>query len=102
MDYRAWLGLAILVAYLGSGYLRIRASRRSGATHSFGHPMLDNLLLLISGLLLASALGLALWIFKADSHSVKGHGFAYILFLSLGGILTWLCNGILRRVRKPR
>jgi hypothetical protein len=71
MNLRAWMGLGLVVAYLGGGYLRITAPRRSGARQSFSHPVLDNVLLLISGLLLAAALGLAVCLFTIKPHGVE-------------------------------
>ncbi len=100
MNLRAWMGIGLLVAYLGGGYLRIRAQRRSGATQSFGHPVLDNILLLIAGLLLAASLGLALWLFKIKPHSVEARFFAYLLLLTLGGALAWFCNKLLRHTKR--
>jgi hypothetical protein len=100
MDLRAWIGLGLIVLYLGGGYLRVRSQRRSGATHSFGHPVLDNVLLFISGLLAAGTLGFALWFLKSHSHRIETRFFTYILLLTLGGALTWLCNLILRSTRK--
>ncbi len=103
MDLGAWAGLAVLVAYLGFGYLRVRADRRSGATHSFGHPALDNILLLASALLLVAFLGLALWLVKERNfHSTARHVLFYVVMLSTGGLLTWLCNGVLRRFKRRR
>lgn len=103
MDLGEWAGLAVLIAYLGFGYLRVRADRRSGATHSFGHPALDNVLLLASALLLVAFLGLALWLVKESNfHSTARHLLFYVVMLSLGGLLTWLCNRILRRSRRRR
>lgn len=55
-DLRVWIGLFLLVVWIGVGYLRVRARRRSGKATSFGnrHPILDNLLLLAFGILLAA------------------------------------------------
>lgn len=92
MNLRAGMGLGLVVVYLGGGYLRITSQRRSGATPSFRHPVLDNLLLLISGLLPAAAWSLALGLFKIQPHSVEARFFAYLLLLTLGGAWTWFCN----------
>lgn len=100
MNLRAWIGVGLIVLYLGGGYLRVRAQRRSGATQSFGHPVLDNVMLFISALLLAGALGLVIWFLKSKSHSVEAHVLAYLLLLTVGGALTWFCNKILRRAKK--
>ena len=98
MNREAWFGLVVLVMYLTLGYLRIRWNRRSGLTHSFGHPKWDALLLFFSGILLASTL---LFV------SFQGHGqfsrlFVYPFLLGLGGVLTWACAKFLRRRRKAR
>jgi hypothetical protein len=103
MSLREWIGLALLIAYLGSGYLRARAARRSGATHSFGHPMLDNVLLLVSALVLVFVLGLAHLLFRdGDPNSILRHYLAYLLLISIGGAVTWICNGILRRSKNRK
>ena len=102
MTLRAWIGLALIAVYLGGGYFRIKAKRRSSATTSFGHPFLDNLFLLISGLLLAVGLGLALWLGRANANRIETRFVSYVILLAFGGFLTWLCNGILRRMNKRR
>ncbi len=98
MNQRAWVGLVLIIVYLGYGYLWVRAERRSGKTQSFGHPALDSFLLLASGLLLATAL-LLLFFHVRFSH-LEGRIFVYVFLLLLGGALTWLCNRILRRPRR--
>jgi hypothetical protein len=99
---RAWLGLVLIAIYFGGACLRIRSRRRSGATTSFDHPLLDNLFLLISGLLLAGALGLALWLLKANASRLETRFVSYVILLALGGFLTWLCTAILRSLNKRR
>ncbi len=101
MDLRAWTGFLLIAVYLSGAYFRVRRERRSGRTTSLGHPVLDNALLLASGLILAATLALALSLLKGDHpHPVKGRVIAYTLLIFVGGALTWLCNGILRRSRK--
>jgi hypothetical protein len=102
MNLKPWIGLALISVYLGGGYLRIKAMRRSGATTSFGHPLLDNLFLLISGLLLAVGLGLASWLLRANANRTETRFVYYFVLLVAGGLLMWLCNGILRRLNKRR
>jgi hypothetical protein len=97
MNQRAWLGLALIIVYVGYGYFKVRAERRSGKTQSFGHPTLDAFLLFASGLLLAAAL--VLLSFHFGSHHQGARLFVYIFLLLLGGGLTWLCSRILRRPR---
>jgi hypothetical protein len=58
MGGRAWVGLAITVFFLSSAYGRIKKERRSGVIQDYGHPVADSLLLLVSALVLASALAL--------------------------------------------
>jgi len=99
MDLRAWTGFLLIAVYLSGGYFRVRRERRSGRTTSFGHPALDNALLLASGLILAATLALALSLLR-DNHSLKGRVIAYTLLIFVGGALTWMCNRILRRSRK--
>jgi len=97
------LGLLLLAAIVATSYLKIRSERRSGATHSFGHSLLDNILLLGSALLLIAGLGLTLLIFKGiNPHAVAGHYIFLVVLISLGGALTWLCNAILRRSKRRR
>jgi len=95
MNIRPWMGFAVIVIFLSGGYLRVRRERRSGITNSFGHPTLDSLLLLTSGLLVVSGLALTFLFFKGDSHRHTGRFLFYIVALSLGGALRWLCNRIL-------
>ncbi len=98
MDLRPWAGVLLLLAWIGTSYLRARARRRSGAVGSFGHPILDNFLLLFSVLLLVFALMAALWFFKGNSsHPIKERLVGYSLLLGAGGFLTWYCNRLLRR-----
>jgi hypothetical protein len=69
----------------------------------FGHPFLDNLLLLVSGLLLAALALLvgALFILKAGrEHPFKERLLVYAVLIAVGGLLTWLCNRILRQVKR--
>ena len=101
MDLRAWMGFLLIAVYLGGAYFRVRRERRSGRTTSFGHPVLDNALLLASGLILAGTLALVLLLLRGNhSHPVKERMIAYALLILAGGVLTWLCNGILRRSGK--
>jgi hypothetical protein len=98
---RAWMGLLVFAVWFGGTYLRIRAQRRSGVVQNFGHPILDQFLLLGSGLLLAGFLTLALFLFgRSYAHPLKERFLAYAVLLAAGGLLTWLSNGILRRMRK--
>jgi hypothetical protein len=102
MNLRVWEGLALFAVYFGGACFRIRAKRRSGATTSFGHPLLDNLLLLVSGLLLAGALSLAFWLIRGNADHIEARFVFYVVLLAAGGLFTWLCNGILRRMNKRR
>ena len=95
MSQSAWLGLAIMIAYLGYGYFKVREGRRSGKTQSFGHPVLDAFLLFASGLLLTMAMVLLFLLFGSQRQGARL--LAYVLLLLLGGVLTWLSNRILRR-----
>lgn len=98
MDLRVWAGLLLFLAWASTSYLKARARRRSGAVSSFGHPILDDFLLLACALILAFALTVALWFFKGNSsHSVKERLVGYPLLLGTGGFLTWFCNRLLRR-----
>ena len=97
MDLRAWIGVLLVVIYLGGGYLRVRAQRRAGVVHDFGHPVLDNLLLFASGLLLAAGLALTLYLFGGNRLlPIRERMVAYPVLVLVGGLLTWLCNRVLR------
>ena len=100
---RAWIGLVILCVWIGGAYLRVRARRRSGAIKDFGHPVLDQFLLLVSGLLLSGLMGVAFFLFAGfQSHPVNERILIYGVGLAAGGSLTWLCNALLRRVRRRK
>src|SRR5271165_4966697 len=103
MDLRAWMGFLLVVIFMGSGYLRVRALRRAGIVHGFGHPVLDNLLLLVSGLLLAAVLALILYLFRGNHFDpIKERIVAYPTAILVGGLLTWRCNRVLRGNAKRR
>ena len=92
MDWRAWLILAVYVVWFGSTYFKVRRARRLGTTQSYGHPLLDSLLLLGSALLLISTLALAFRVLHGETRV-----FTYILMIGLGGALTYFCNAVLRK-----
>jgi divalent metal cation (Fe/Co/Zn/Cd) transporter len=97
MDLRAWIGVLLVVISLGGGYLRARARRRAGTVHDFGHPFWDNFLLLASGLLLAAVMAVILYKLRVSHfHGIKERVVAYPVFILVGGLLTWLCNRVLR------
>jgi len=100
MDLRAWEGFVLIAIFLGGAYLRVRAERRVGTTHSFGHPALDQLLLFASGLMLAAILGATLFLLKDNPHPIKNRVIAYPLVILLGLLLTYVCNRVLRRSNK--
>ena len=101
MDLRPWMGLLPVLLFLIGGYLKVRRERRSGRTTSFGHPILDAVLLLIAGLTLATTLGVALFAVSSNYPDWLGERLiAYPLVILVGGSLTWLCNRILRRRKK--
>lgn len=98
MDLRVWVGLLLFLAWGSTSYLKARDRRRSGAVSSFGHPILDNFLLLACALILAFALTGAHWLFKGNSpHPLKERLVGYSLLLGAGSFLTWYCNRLLRR-----
>ncbi len=101
MDLRAWEGFFLIAIFLGGAYLRVSAERRSGTTHSFGHPALDQLLLFATGLILAAILGAALFLLRdGHPHPIKNRVIAYPLVILLGLLLTYVCNRVLRRSNK--
>jgi len=98
MDQGVWVGLAIMLVWFGSVYLRIKRERRSGVTQSYGHPVLDSVLLLGSALVLISVLGLLVFRFGNRRHGP--HYFEDTVLLCIGLALTWVCNGLLQRWKK--
>lgn len=98
---RAWIGFLAFAVWIGGVSLRVRAPRRSGNIQDFGHPVLDKLLLLGSGLLLTALLVVAIFLFgEGQTHPLKERVFACAALLGAGGLLTWLCNAMLRGMRK--
>lgn len=108
MDSRAWLGLVLLVVTLGISYFGVRAKRRAGITQSFGHPVLDQVLLLISGLVLAAVMAAILFLLRGRSrpigspHPIEERLVGYPLLILVGLMLVTLCNRILRRTGKRK
>ena len=101
MDLQAWIGLLLIVLCIGAAYLRVRRKRHSGHTTSFGHPVLDSALLLIAGLILASALVLALLIVRSSHPDwLRDRMIGYPLVILVGGGLTWLCSRVLRGTKR--
>lgn len=98
MDQDVWVGLAIMVVWFGFTYVRIRRERKSGATQSYGHPVLDSVLLLGSALVLISVLMLLVFRFGNRRHGP--HYFEDTVLLCIGLGLTWVCNGFLQRSKK--
>ena len=97
---RVWIGVIIYAVWVGGTYIRIRRRRRSGEIRDFGHPVLDQLLLLGSGLMLAALLLVAMFLFRgADTRSLTERVFVYAALIAGGGVLTWLCNALLRGTR---
>lgn len=93
----AWVGFAMIVLLLAPAYLRAGAKRKSGKTQSYGRPLRDNLLLLIAGLLFASVFALVLWLSRSGWPLLQSRVVLYPLILSLGALLTWACNRLLRK-----
>jgi membrane-bound acyltransferase YfiQ involved in biofilm formation len=96
------VGLLLLVIFFVGNYLRIRARRRSGEVQSFGHPVLDNLLLLASALVIIALLVLTRMLFHKSWHSIGARYFGDAALLSVAAVLTWLCNGMLRRSKRHK
>lgn len=91
----------MFVTFLGGGYLKVRAQTPAGIVRDFGHPVLDNLLLFPSGILLAALLALGLYLVRSGhSHPVEQRLVAYPLLILAGSLMTWLCNRVLRRQSK--
>jgi drug/metabolite transporter (DMT)-like permease len=102
---RTWLTLAVVLVYLASlarTLQRIRLARQTGATHSYGHPMLDNVLLLLAALFLAAVLVGASYLEKGYLHGTGAHLAFYLIAFSIGGVLTWFCTFLLRRAGKHK
>jgi hypothetical protein len=102
---RTWLTLAVVLVYLWSlarTLRRIRLARRTGATHSYGHSFLDNVLLLLAAFLLIAVLAGASWLERAYFHGAGAHLAFYLIVFSVGGALTWFCTFLLRRAGKHK
>jgi hypothetical protein len=101
MEPRALVGLLLVGIFLAGSYLRVRARRRAGIVHDFGRPVLDNLLLFASGLLLVAILALTLYFVRGDhSHPIRERAVGYPILILLGSLITWFCNRALRRHTK--
>jgi prepilin signal peptidase PulO-like enzyme (type II secretory pathway) len=98
MNLCTWMGLLLVGIFLAGSYLRVRARRRAGIVRDFGHPVLDNLLVLVSGLLLAAFLAVAVFLVRLRHFDpVKERAIGYPLLILAGSLITWLCNWVLRR-----
>ena len=100
MGPRGWIGFLFFAIWIAAVYLRTRARRRSGVVHDWGHPFLDGVLLLSAGLLVAFLLAGSMFLPGLDRSHPIGRVFAYGLLFTAGGLLTWLCNALLRRTKK--
>jgi len=98
MNQGVWAGLAIIVVWFGSVYMRIKRNRKSGVTQSYGHPMLDSVLLLGSAFVLISVL--VLLVFRSGSRRHGPHYIEDIVLVCVGVALTWACNRFLQRSKK--
>jgi hypothetical protein len=99
---KEWLGLLWLVIFFWNGVVIVRRQRRSRAAQNYGHPVLDQFLLFVSGALVAGgALGTA-WHFNGWS-SLRDPRSAMAFELSLLALataLTYASNHLLRRRSK--
>ncbi len=95
---RAVLGFLWMVVIIGTGVMLVRRERAAGDVQSYGHPIKDNLLLLISGVILAGSMFAAFWWggrLVRDPVLVRYTVTLPIIGLAAG--ITWLANRILRR-----
>jgi hypothetical protein len=102
MHLSVMLGLLMLAISFGATYFGIKARRRSGEVQSFGHPVLDNLLLLASAFVMIALLVLTRFLFNKNLHSIGARFFSDAALVAVAAVLTWLCNGMLRRSTKRK
>jgi hypothetical protein len=96
------LGLLLLVFIIGNGLALARRERRSGKVHDYGHPIKDNLLLLASAIILASAMFAVIWWAGAPHLRSAAGQFLLRILLAVAVGITYLANHFLRRGAQKR
>jgi hypothetical protein len=95
---KAFVGFLWVVIIIGSGVVLARRERRSGDVQSYGHPVKDNLLLLVSGIVLAGAMFAAFWwVDPLVRDPVLAKNVLALPLLAVAAAITWLANRALRR-----
>jgi hypothetical protein len=95
---KALAGLLFLVVIIGNGLAIARRERRSGEVQDYGHPIKDNLLLLVSAIALAGAMMAGVWWVDEKTHDVEalGRPLFLVIFLPLAAGISYLANRLLR------
>ena len=95
---KAFVGFLWIVIIIGSGVVLVRRERRSGDVQSYGHPVKDNFLLLVSGIVLAGAMFAGFWwVDPLVRDPVLAKYVLTLPLLAVAAGITWLANRALRR-----
>ena len=96
---KAVYGFLWVVVILGYGLYLTRRDRRSGRVQSGGRPWLDNLLLLLSGIVLAGVMGVAIWLLGpgATRQGSMGRVAFEVAFIGVAAGVTYCASLLLRR-----
>ena len=101
---KAVYGFLWVVAIVGYGLYLTKRDRRSGRVQSGGRPLLDNLLLLFSGMVLAGVMGVAIWFLgpRATRPGSMGRMAFEVAFIGVAAGVTYCANLLLRRKKGKR
>ena len=90
------IGLLWFAIIIGNGLAFATRERRSGRVQNYGHPAKDNVLLLVSGIVLVGVMVAGIWrMGRGDMESAR---YVFLLpFLAVAAGLTWLANRALKR-----
>jgi len=98
---KALVGFLCIVVIVGYGLFLTKRDRRSGKVQSHGCPLLDNLLLLVSGIVVAAAMAVTLWWMgpSATRSNTLGRVVFDLAFVAFAAGVTYIANLLLRRER---
>jgi RsiW-degrading membrane proteinase PrsW (M82 family) len=95
---KALVGFLCIVVIIGYGLFLTKRDRRSGKVQSHGRPLLDNLLLLVSGIVVAGAMALTLWWTEPATRSnTLGPVVFKLAFVAFAAGVTYIAYLLLRR-----